>query len=146
MSHMTQLLVLIGASVLCLLTPTDTRGQEIVSPEEIAGTVKVDAEGLLDLVQRIDKLVIIDARLRADRRLGHIENSVSLPDVETSCASLAKVVRGKNSPVIFYCNGPKCGRSGKAAQKALDCGYTQIYWYRGGFEEWQAKGYPSLKE
>jgi rhodanese-related sulfurtransferase len=118
----------------------------VVSPNEIPGTTKVDAEALLKLVETVPKLTIVDSRLRADRRLGHIENSVSLPDVETDCAALGKILAGKNAPVLFYCNGPKCGRSGKAAGKALACGYRNIYWVRGGFEEWQAKGYPAIKE
>jgi rhodanese-related sulfurtransferase len=136
----------ISALVFFLATPMVGVADAPVSPEQIPGVVKVDAEGLLDLVQRMDRLVIVDARLRSDRRFGYIENSVSLPDVETNCASLAREIPRKNDPVLLYCNGPKCGRSAKAAQKALACGYKRIFWFRGGFEEWQAKGYPSLKD
>lgn len=141
-----RLLAFIGAVVFSLATPLAVAAEKRVSPDQIPGTVKVDAEGLVDLVERLPALVIVDSRLRTDRRFGYIENSVSLPDVETDCASLARAVPRKRNPVLFYCNGPKCGRSAKAAQKALGCGYTQIYWFRGGFEEWQAKNYPSVKE
>ena len=40
----------------------------------------------------------------------------------------------------------KCGRSAKAIVIALQCGYSNIYWFRGGFEEWLSKGYPYLQE
>lgn len=118
----------------------------VVSPDSIPGTVKVDAEGLLDLVEKNLGLVIVDARIRQDRLQGYIEGSVSLPDVETTCESLARVIPGKATPVLFYCNGPKCGRSVHASRKALGCGYTRVYWFRGGFEEWKKKDYPYLKK
>ncbi len=121
-------------------------GDKIVSPDTIPGTKKVDAEGVIDIVEKISDLIIIDSRIRQDRAQGYIEGSVSLPDIETNCATLAKLIPKKSSPVLFYCNGPKCGRSVKASNKALACGYRNIYWFRGGFEEWKIKNYPYLKE
>lgn len=116
------------------------------SPESIEGTVKVSAEEFIDLVDKIPKLVIIDSRIPGDRKQGFVEGSLSLPDVDTTCDSLAKVISKKNAPSLFYCNGVKCGRSAKAIKIALSCGYTNIYWFRGGFEEWLEKGYPYLQE
>ena len=115
------------------------------SPETIAGTTKVDAEGLIQAVQTIPNLVIVDARIPSDRKQGYIEGSVSLPNVDTNCVTLAKVIPAKNHPSLFYCNGVKCGRSVESIKIALKCGYSDIYWFRGGFEEWLAKGYPYLQ-
>jgi rhodanese-related sulfurtransferase len=119
---------------------------KVLAPDTIPGTVKVDAEGVLDVAEKIPHLVIIDARIRQDRVQGYIEGSVSLPDVDTSCESLKKIIPRKSTPVLFYCNGPKCGRSVSSSRLALQCGFTQIYWFRGGFEEWKQKNYPYLKE
>lgn len=116
------------------------------SPESIEGTIKVSAEEFIDLVEKIPELVIIDSRIPGDRKQGFIEGSLSLPDVDTTCDSLAKVISKKNAVSLFYCNGVKCGRSAKAIKIALGCGYTNIYWFRGGFEEWLEKGYPYLQE
>ena len=93
-----------------------------------------------------DKLVIIDSRISDDRRQGYIEGSISLSDENTDCDSLSLYLQALKSPVIFYCNGPKCGRSARAVKIALACGYETVYWFRGGFEEWQAKNYPIIKE
>lgn len=118
----------------------------VVSPDSIPGTIRVDAEGVLDLAEKNPELVIVDARIRQDRLQGYIEGSVSLPDVDTSCESLARIIPKKSTPVLFYCNGPKCGRSVHSSRKALDCGYARVFWYRGGFEEWKNKNYPYLKK
>jgi rhodanese-related sulfurtransferase len=122
------------------------RADDIKSPENIPGTTKVDAEGVLQLVETIPELIIIDSRVALDRKQGYIQGSQSLPDAETTCASLAKHLRAKDAPVLFYCNGVKCGRSVKAALMAMQCGYNRVYWFRGGFEEWKQKNYPFLKE
>jgi len=116
------------------------------SPESIEGTVKVTAEEFIDLVDEISGLVIIDSRIPGDRKQGFVEGSLSLPDVDTTCDSLSKVISKKDAPSLFYCNGVKCGRSAKAVKIALSCGYSNIYWFRGGFEEWLEKGYPYLQE
>lgn len=116
------------------------------SPEFVDGATRVTAEELIGLVEQHEDLVIIDSRIAGDRRQGYLEGSVSLPDVDTNCDSLAAIVPGVSTPVLFYCNGVKCGRGAKAAQIALACGYRNVYWFRGGFEEWLAKGYPYLKE
>ena len=116
------------------------------SPESIDGTTKVDAEAFIDLVDKFPKLIIIDSRIPGDRKQGYIEGSLSLPDVETTCESLSKVIPKKDAASLFYCNGVKCGRSAKAIDIALGCGYKNIYWFRGGFEEWLEKGYPYLQE
>ena len=122
------------------------RAEVQIAPESIPGVTRVDAEGMLILVEKTPKLVIIDSRIAMDRKQGHIEGSLSLPDTETNCASLARVIPAPGRPVLFYCNGVKCGRSGVAANIARQCGYTRLYWYRDGFEDWKQKGYPYLKK
>jgi rhodanese-related sulfurtransferase len=106
----------------------------------------VDAEGVLALVEKMPRLVIVDSRIAMDRKQGYLEGSLSLPDVETDCAALARILTEKDRPVLFYCNGVKCGRSVVAVKVARQCGYTRLYWYRGGFEDWKQNNYPYLKK
>lgn len=115
-------------------------------PEQIAGVTSVNAEGLIESITQHEDMFIVDARAAMDRKQGYIEGSVSLPDTETDCDSLNVLVPNLHRPLLFYCNGPKCGRSVKSINKAKVCGYTNLYWFRGGYEEWTAKGYPTLKE
>ena len=116
------------------------------APESIDATINVNAEEFIELVENIPELVIIDSRIRGDRIQGFIEGALSLPDTDTTCDSLSKIIRKKETASLFYCNGVKCTRSSKAIKIALNCGYSNIYWFRGGFGEWQEKGYPYLQE
>ncbi len=63
-------------------------------------------------------MVIIDSRIRSDRRQGYITGSISLPDTETDCAALFQIIPAKDSATVFYCNGPKCRRSDRAVEIA----------------------------
>ncbi len=115
--------------------------ENYLSPESIKGSTVIDAESLIQLAQEHDDLVIIDSRIHSDRRQGYIAGSISLPDTDTDCTSLFRVISRKNTATVFYCNGTKCQRSDNAVRIAAECGYTNIYWFRGGFEEWISKQY-----
>lgn len=112
------------------------------TPQFLEGTVRVSAEEMIELVEKFDDLVIVDSRKKSDVAKGFIEGAVSLPNTETNASTLAKHVATKATPVAFYCNGIKCGRSYKAAKIALAEGYSKVYWFRGGIQEWEAKGLP----
>lgn len=132
---------------LCFLSSTNAlaAAKKKDAPLNIAGTNKTTAEEIFTLLDEYPELLIIDARIRTDRAEGYIEGSVSLPDIETNCGSLKKFIQEKTSPVLFYCNGVKCGRSGKSSKVAVKCGYKNIYWFRGGFDEWKSKNLPYVK-
>jgi rhodanese-related sulfurtransferase len=122
-----------------------TGNDKVVSPETIDGTTIVDAEGLIEAARQVPGLILIDSRITADRKEGFIEGSVSLPDTETSCDSLASTAPSRRTPVLFYCNGINCGRSARAAIIAVDCGYTNVYWFRNGMEEWLEQEFPLVQ-
>lgn len=115
--------------------------EDYTSPESIEGSTLIDAETLIELAREKQDLVIIDSRIKSDRNQGYITGSISLPDTETDCTSLLSNIGNRSTPTVFYCNGPKCRRSDRAVAIARDCGYENIYWFRGGFEEWKNKNY-----
>jgi len=137
------------ALALCLLTANAllpaAAGDRFISPAQIDGVTTVDAEGLIEQVTGTPGLILIDSRIGADRKDGFIEGSISLPDTDTTCATLAEHIPTLDSPVLFYCNGVRCGRSAHAARIAHDCGYRRIYWFRAGLVEWREKQYPLIK-
>lgn len=118
----------------------------ILSPDRIEGVTLLDAEGVIELATRTPELVIVDSRVESNRKHGYIEGSLSLADRDTDCDSLGNILPSLDTPTLFYCNGPRCGRSAVAVQVALDCGYRVLYWFRGGVAEWKEKSYPLPRE
>lgn len=126
-------------------TPDLTKGRIIV-PDAIPGVATLSAEDVIEKANSVDRLVIIDARINKDRAIGYIEGSLSLPDINTNCTTLSNLVADRQTPLLFYCNGVKCGRSVVAIKIAKSCGYNNLSWFRGGFEEWKQKGYQFVTE
>jgi rhodanese-related sulfurtransferase len=115
---------------------------KIIVPEKISGVTTLSAEQVLETLMSEHSPLLVDARIKQDRDYGYIESSISLPDIDTNCDSLTKIVSvDKNSPIIFYCNGVQCGRSVVSIKIARSCGYHRLSWFKGGFSEWKEKGY-----
>lgn len=138
-------LITCGLFTLFCLAGTSANSESYTSPETIDGAHKIEAEGLIQLVKRNENQIIIDSRISSDRKQGYIAGSISLTDTDTNCESLARLIPEKSDPVVFYCNGPSCRRSDNAVVIAIDCGYTKVYWFRGGIEAWKASNYPIRK-
>jgi PQQ-dependent catabolism-associated CXXCW motif protein len=45
-----------------------------------------------------------------------------------------------NAPIVTYCASPECWMSYNAALRAINAGYRNVMWYRGGLEAWQRSG------
>lgn len=131
-------------TLVLMFIPLPTKAQETES--DIPGVITLDAEALIQLALDNPDLVVIDSRVSEDRALGYIEDSVSLPDAQTSCKTLKKIVASKSRLLAFYCNGEQCERSAKALKVARQCQYQHLFWFRGGFQEWRLKDYPYLME
>lgn len=115
------------------------------APLEIAGAKTVNANQIFDLVAKTPNVVILDNRKEEDYAAGHIEGAIRLIDTDVTAESLAKHVKTKDAPVLFYCNGVKCGRAAKAAEKAVKLGYSKVYYYALGMDEWNTQKLPLVR-
>jgi rhodanese-related sulfurtransferase len=135
-----------GIALALLVADACPAASDYASPEKIPGAAAIDAEQLIELVVKHPDAVVIDSRVDVDRADGYIEGSVHLVDTRTDCTSLAGLVPTPDTPVAFYCNGVRCDRSAHAVGIAVACGYRQVYWFRGGIEEWRSKQYPLIQD
>jgi rhodanese-related sulfurtransferase len=116
------------------------------APMEIKGARTVNADAVIELIQKTNNLIILDNRSLADYEAGHIEGSTRLIDTDiTSEAAIAQHVKSKDTPVLFYCNGLKCGRAANAVVKATEWGYQNVYYYALGLEEWKQRELPLVR-
>ena len=46
----------------------------------------------------------------------------------------------KGKPIVFYCRSSSCWHSYNASLRAVEAGYTNVLWYRGGIDAWQQSG------
>jgi rhodanese-related sulfurtransferase len=84
---------------------------------------------------------LVDARTRVEYGEGHVRGAVNCPSSETKDL-LKKLVQNRSRQLVFYCNGPKCTKSQKAARAALALGYTNVVEYNEGLPAWGKAGLP----
>ena len=84
---------------------------------------------------------VVDARTRVEYEENHIAGAVNCPASQTQ-ALLPKLVKDKSRELIFYCNGPKCTKSQKAARLALGLGYRKVLEYNEGLPAWSKASLP----
>lgn len=54
---------------------------------------------------------------------------------------LQQVTQGnKTMPLVFYCLSSHCWMSYNASLRAINMGFQNVLWYRGGIEAWKAAG------
>jgi rhodanese-related sulfurtransferase len=124
-----------------LATPLAGWSQEL-APERIAGAKTVSATEIVALIQRNPDLVIIDNRRAEDFNGGHIEGSIRLIDTDiTNPETLERHVK-RDQQVLFLCNGPRCGRAAKAAERAVTWGWKNVFYYYAGMEDWRQQNLP----
>ncbi len=107
-------------------------------------TIKIDMAEAKALLAR--GVLFIDVRAPLNYDNGHIPKAVNLSLVTgLSKESLAKVA-GKEDELAFYCQGKHCPYAAYASAKAIAWGYTHIYYFAGGFLDWDDEGYPLVIE
>src|SRR5258706_3411762 len=84
---------------------------------------------------------VVDARTRVEFEENHIAGAISCPATQTA-ALLPRLVKDKSRQLIFYCNGPKCTKSQKAARVAISLGYRKVLEYNEGLPAWGKANLP----
>ena len=115
-------------------------------PDSIPGVITVSAEEVIELILLNPELVVIDSRKKTEFSKGHIEGSVNILNTVMQPEELEMIAPDKTKAILFYCNGTRCLRSSDAASKALDWGYKNIFWFRGGWNEWTEKRLPVITD
>lgn len=113
-----------------------------VGADHLQVVTVIDADRLKAWVDQGKKMLLVDSRVAAEYKEGHIPTAINIP-APVMDQFRAKLPKDRSYPVVFYCNGwPECKKSHEACEKAIQWGYTQIYWFRDGIPAWQAKHYP----
>ena len=144
--------------------PAGYRGEPYRAPvpETLAGATVVDDDAALAL-WRSGAVAFIDVLPRVarppdlppetiwiDHPHSSIPGAVWLPDTgyqELDPARLAYFVReldaaiggDRTRPVLFFCK-TDCWMSWNAGKRALENGFSRVFWYPGGADGWEAAG------
>jgi len=110
------------------------------SPAKASFTL-INTEELRKLLDGSTAVTVIDARNPEEYQEVHIKGAINIP-VKQWDKYAAQLPADKAAKLVFYCNGVKCGKSKKAAEKAGELGYTDVLVYAEGMPVWEEKGMP----
>ena len=119
--------------------------QAFAEKDAAPGYTEVTAEEAQKLISEHKDLVIIDSRGGKYFDGEVIEGAKNLPADKTNAKSLKKLVKTKETPVLFYCTNKACPASASAAHEASKLGYKNLYKLPGGIDEWKEKKLPTAK-
>jgi rhodanese-related sulfurtransferase len=129
-----------GVASMLNTTPTSLPGAKVITVAEAKTLI---AKGM----------PVYDVRIADEFDAAHIPGAISVPYKEASAKevgfdpaedqfALNKLPKDKNTPFIMYCDGTICWKSYKSALMAIQGGWKNVYWFRGGFPEWKDAGLP----
>ncbi|MGZ3634142.1 MAG: rhodanese-like domain-containing protein [Parachlamydiaceae bacterium] len=90
-------------------------------------------------------MVVLDARTKPyfDGKL--LPNAKWVP-ADAPEKDIQAAIPSKDSLVVVYCAGPGCPASGWLYDKLISLGYTNLYEYHAGINEWAKKGLPMSQQ
>ncbi len=106
--------------------------QTITRSEIIAA---LDKKELITFIEALPEKYFNDA---------HLPNAVQMNHDEVD-AKAAILLPNKSAKIIVYCSNASCGNSGKAAIRLTQLGYTSVYKYAEGKQDWIEAGLPIQK-
>ncbi len=107
----------------------------------VDGATTIDAHQAKELHDR--GVAFVDVRTPELWEAAHIPGAHFLEFFNDFNEASLLEIGAKDGEVVIYCAGPSCKRSSKACAKAAAWGFQKVYYFRGGFPEWQAAGYPT---
>lgn len=94
--------------------------------------MNINAEKAKEMMENLEKFVLLDARSEEEFSEGHISGAIVIPHEEVSERAEAEIPE-KDVPVFVYC---RSGRRSKIAAEALVAlGYSEVYEF-GGIIDW----------
>ncbi|MFN2515719.1 MAG: rhodanese-like domain-containing protein, partial [Pyrinomonadaceae bacterium] len=81
---------------------------------------------------------ILDVRSAIEYSIAHIPGSVNIYEKELE--HVRRVFSDKAARLVFYCNGPYCGKSKRLSEQLVKLGYTNVRRYQLGLPVWRALG------
>jgi PQQ-dependent catabolism-associated CXXCW motif protein len=122
-------------------TPTHIEGARTITTLALRGMLKSDRPPLLiDVIGGQQSISLPNAVWLRDAGVGrHIDDDVQ---AWFDFHLLQLTNNDKSYPLVIFCASRMCWLAHNAILRALDLGFTEVYWYRGGRDAWQAAGLP----
>lgn len=126
------------------------------TPTTLPGGRVIRTSALKTLLDGNSQVVVIDVLNSASGVRDTIPGAVWMPGAGSGKFYRAEQARyeevlleltggDRAKPLVFLCLGSECWLSYNAALRALDAGFTDVIWYRGGSDAWHGASLPMAR-
>ena len=118
-----------------------------LTPVQLPGAVTISAKEAKCIIDKFGKAVVVLAGMEERDRLPDAYSAVMSGTADTAMQSkfvdwLGQAVEGrKDRPLIVYCHHENCFLSYNLSLRAVQGGFSQVYWMRPGISGWINAGY-----
>lgn len=104
----------------------------------------IDREELKKKIEnRGESFHLIEVLADGPYKAGHIKGAINIPFKQVGTE--AKRRFNKDDEIVVYCADAECTASDIAAEKLDSLGFTSVYDYHQGKEDWKEAGYPIVE-
>lgn len=98
----------------------------------------ITRDELKEMMDSGESFVLINVLDPEDFEQEHICGSINIPAGAIGREALN--ILGKDDTIVVYCTNTKCTASANAADKLDSLGFSDVWRYEGGVEDWKAGG------
>jgi rhodanese-related sulfurtransferase len=102
---------------------------------------EISCDELRAKIETGERLIIVDALPPMSYAHSHLPGAINLPPTRVD-ASVAKQLPDRHAEIVVYCANPECEDSVETAARLAALGYTNVWHYPGGKNEWRERGLP----
>ena len=104
---------------------------------------KIDAQRLEAMQASGEDFVLLNVLPEASFQEQHIPGSDHAEvQSENFVEQVEQLAGGKDRRIVVYCSSPRCVASRTAARKLEQAGFTDVWRFPGGLEEWSSADRP----
>ncbi len=92
-------------------------------------------------LDREDQIILVEALPEKYYNDSHLPGAIQMDHLEVNDKASSLLV-GKESKVVVYCANTECQNSTKVARALDGLGYTNVYEYAEGKQDWLEAGFP----
>jgi rhodanese-related sulfurtransferase len=129
-------------AALLLGTPSDSVAAE-ETPTHLEGVTIVTSDDLRPMLGK--GVRVYDLRKKASYVDGHVpgaESAAEFYDANDTSLDTSFLSPNRSDAIVFYSHGSTGWKSYWAARRAVEAGYNNVMWMRGGYEEWSGRNHP----
>ncbi len=97
----------------------------------------ISKDELKDKLKHGDRFHLVEVLSPDAYEKDHIPTAINIPLNDEFADSVQHAIPDKNGEIVVYCQNEQCDASPKAARKLEELGYTRVFDFEGGKDEWR---------